>query len=250
MTNIDKMIIILSTQRGGSTMVCDDFAGTDKLGRPSEYFIKLIDIMNRGEKLNLEYINDFLFQKASTDNGVTSIKIMSNQLKSIDRLYKSVGVIPQDTELRYPYFYEIFQNSLFIKLTRKDKVSQAVSRIMARKTNIYHSVETLNGLDGMLGKVIQDQERDENFKFSFSEVQDTIKNIQQEEKNLNLFIKTHNINAVDINYEDIVDNRKYIYDISHRIDIEDIILLNRRLKKISGEKSLEWVKLYNQKTEL
>jgi LPS sulfotransferase NodH len=107
-------------------------------------------------------------------------------------------------------------------------------------------VETLKGLDGMLAKVIQGQERDENFEFSSNEIKDTIKNIQQEEKNLNLFIDNNKIDTININYEEIIDNREYIYNISNILNIEDIVLLKRRLKKISGEKSLEWVKLFNQ----
>ncbi len=37
-----QQLIIFSTQRSGSTMVCDDIAGTNLLGRPSEYLMKLL----------------------------------------------------------------------------------------------------------------------------------------------------------------------------------------------------------------
>ena len=38
-----RRIILLSTQRSGSTMVCDDLAGAEVFGRPSEYFIRVLE---------------------------------------------------------------------------------------------------------------------------------------------------------------------------------------------------------------
>ena len=39
-----KKLLILSTQRSGSTMICSDIASTEVLGHPNEYFIKPIEL--------------------------------------------------------------------------------------------------------------------------------------------------------------------------------------------------------------
>jgi len=38
-----KVLVILSTQRSGSTMVCDDISGTKILGTPTEYLQKFLN---------------------------------------------------------------------------------------------------------------------------------------------------------------------------------------------------------------
>ena len=75
-----KNIVILSTQRSGTTMVCDDFAGTGVLGLPTEYYHDLLSQQTEG--LNKELVNSYL-EKGKSPNGVRSVKIMANPLLAI-----------------------------------------------------------------------------------------------------------------------------------------------------------------------
>lgn len=120
-----KKIVILSTQRSGSTVVCDDVEGTGKLGRPSEYFIKVIDALEKGPE-DLESLIREAVGKGKTENGITSIKVMANQIFPIGRaLPKSKICNNKDNK---ECFYELFKDAVFARVIRQDKLAQAVSR--------------------------------------------------------------------------------------------------------------------------
>lgn len=49
-------------------MVCDDIAGTGELGRPSEYFIKVIDVTPKVSVEELEDLINEAVEKGKTGN--------------------------------------------------------------------------------------------------------------------------------------------------------------------------------------
>ncbi len=236
-----KKIVLFSTQRSGSTMVCDDLAGTNVLGRPSEYFIKLIE--TRNELNSDEKRNELLaiVERSSTPNGISAVKVMSNQIQPIGQILLNSGA----AEAKGPdfAFMNYFDGARFYRITRKDKVAQAVSRILAAETNVYHASDDSKGLEGMLGKLSKG--RDETgVEYSASRIKTEIEQIRKEEHHIDNFIKKFNIPYTEIVYEEVVNNRGYIYEIAEEFDIENIVLAERRLKKIGGGVGKDWISQY------
>ena len=128
-------VVICATQRSGSTMVCDDFISTGILGNPKEYFDSIVadyrakKILPSSDDLNI-------IKNASTSvNSVSAVKVMANQFSGIGNIYKDLGLVEGKGALG---FYEFYKDSIWIKLVRRDSVGQAISRYVAKETNIYH----------------------------------------------------------------------------------------------------------------
>lgn len=238
-----KQIIIFATQRSGSTMVCDDIAGTNKLGRPSEYFIKVINSIGIFDEENMKEKIITALKKGSTDNGISAVKIMSNQIRPIGKAMKEAGFC--DTEDNEECFFKYFANSVFCRVIRKDKVAQAVSRIMARQTKVYHSVTHTTGIEGMFGQAIQKKDRDESLlEYNYEEIYKEIENIEKEENLLDKFIDRFNINHKLIVYENVINDRSYVELLAKKLGYNHISLAERHLKKVSGNISYVWINRY------
>ena len=78
-------------------------------------------------------------RKASTGNGVSSIKVMANQLRPVNRRLSSLAPESQ-TNNQFGAFFRVFKDATWIKLTRRDIVTQEISRVMAVQTGIYQAV--------------------------------------------------------------------------------------------------------------
>lgn len=236
-----KKLIILSTQRSGSTMVCDDIAGVSKLGRPSEYFIKVIENIGKVDGDEMQTLILKALDQGKSKNEIVSIKIMSNQISPIGLALKQAN-ISQKSDNQEAY-YDYFKDSVFARVTRRDKVAQAVSRVMARQTNVYHTVDNASGMEGMLGNV--SKKRDESvLHYSFEEIKTEVQKIKAEEKFLDEFLERFQLEVQPIIYEEVVNDRTYVNNLALKLNITDIELADRRLKKISGSVADEWIELY------
>jgi len=234
-------IIVLSTQRSGSTMVCDDLAGTGLLGNPTEYFLKFMEI---NEPVNFKIEYEQICKKASTKNGCISFKIMSNQIDIIGKLIIDSAILkvpsPQTA------FWEFFHKMVFVRVIRKDKVAQAVSRVLAKATNIYHLVvKGDNSMNGLLKTQYSDKEREEeHLQYSERKISNEIKSINKEEYFLDQFITRFNIEVTNLFYEKIIEDRSYVKNIGNQLGLNKVNLATRRLKKISGVIAKNWIDTY------
>lgn len=239
--NKKKLMLILSTQRSGSTMVCDDIQGVDLLGSPSEYFIDTIEKYQRNESIEaikLSFMNAFSYGK--TKNGFCSIKIMSNQIIPLGKILNKIGLCKNNSPEEC--FYNYFKDSFILVLERKNKLSQAISRVLAQQRRIYHSIiedseKKLKGVGSFTYKDIDDS----GLNYSEIEIKKEIDKIASEESLLNNFLYKYNLEYKKIYYEDVVDDRSYVQDIANLIGTkESVELLPRRLKKISGDINEMW----------
>lgn len=240
-----KKIVILSTQRSGSTMVCDDFEGTGVLGRPSEYFIKAIDKFEPNHPEKSVALLKEVEEKGLGGNDITSVKIMSNQIQSIIKIILDSHLV---SEIRPDFaFQEYFKDAFFVRVNRRDKVAQAVSRLSAAKTGIYHTSEKSNDLQGMLGKLSNTGRDESDLIIDDFEIENEIANIEKEENYLTALCQKLGLKTTLINYEDCVKNQDYLNIIGKKINIDIIEKKPRRLKKISGSKSREIIENYKKK---
>ncbi len=245
-------IVILSIQRSGSTLVCDDFIGTNVMGKPTEHYIKLFET----EDLNLHTIRSYLSKNSKTPNGVQAVKIMANQLRKINDLYKHNGGRDFKRFLffknngPYDYLFNEYKDAKFIRIYRSDKVAQAVSMVFSGKTNIYHLVKN-NSLKDFVGKETQDKINiNVDFEYSKESIDYHLNFIKEQEECLNNFINTYQIKPIDIKYEDIIHDQNYLYHIAKRLGIKNVTPSERTLMKMAGKNSRIWIDRYKKEANL
>jgi len=125
-----RKIAFLSTERSGSSFLCDALDKTGQFGIPDEYFS--LKYMNTWAQLNNiqettldvnRYIQ-FLFAKTTSPNGVFSVKIHAYQHAQL----KKMGL----------EFFGIGFDHVY-KITRRDKISQAYSFAKADLSKAWQS---------------------------------------------------------------------------------------------------------------
>lgn len=180
---------ILTTPRSGSTYLCELLKNTKLAGYPAEH-IRLINSVlteNCGFE-NIRFLN-VLMQNKVTENKVFGTKFISHFLLDLQSIE--------------PRFDEIIKNqfSKYIYLIRQDKVSQAISTILAQRTKKWHIFthkERKEYEDNIQALEINDALLEEVFKLYHSLV--------NQEKRLEQLLEKYQIEPLVIKYEDFVKN--------------------------------------------
>ena len=273
----NKIVLIFSTQRSGSTMVCSDFAQTKILGNPSEYFTEKILPGSNFDNCSLSPKEikaeiDRILNKATTANGVTSIKVMSDYITEIAKALEAIGIKPKSSdspskqETRSPrehlkqlfvsFFNDLDVDDNFVafRVYRKDKLKQAVSRFVAAKTGLYHVWRNAEG------KLDNHYDRPENKatpfsldidrNYDYNKLSNIIDSIYREEKELDILFESFNIRPINIIYEEIVENTDYLKDIAKQTklikDLSVIGKIERKTVKTSSKINQELIQRFNR----
>lgn len=127
-----KKILICTTQRSGSTMVCDDMQRVG-LGRPDEHFYSW---GNPGER-DWAVAYDGLVRDA-TANGIQASKIMANKAQIVNGRFATFVEATQPGP--YKFLRTVYADAVWLWLRRGDKIAQAISLFLAEKSGVFHSV--------------------------------------------------------------------------------------------------------------
>lgn len=123
-----RAYFILSTQRSGSTLLCRDMASTQVMGTPDEHMIKMLS----GKDTDM----DALYSRCSDDKGNFGLKLMANYLD--EACMSLTEGVSSDFSAVIDLFSKKYDEVVVIYITRDDYFDQALSRIMAKKTNSWH----------------------------------------------------------------------------------------------------------------
>lgn len=278
---IGKIILIFSTQRSGSTMVTSDFAQTQILGNPSEYFTENILPASKFDNCSLsvaEIKNELknIFQKAKTSNGIISIKIMSDYIIEIAKAIETIKIDKESEENgeeiqannfqvqeRKAYLQKLFIdffNNLDIdsqftafRVYRKDKVKQAVSRFVAAKTGLYHVWKNDKG--ELKNHYDRPSENATPFSLNVEEAYDyhnitsIVDSIYQEERELDILFENFQILPINLIYENILKDTSYLEPIARKInlvnEINEIGKIQRKTVKTASPINKELIQKFN-----
>ena len=226
---------------------------TNNLGIPSEHYVDLIEKNYLGcfdpQILKDEFEN--VIKIASTSNGFSSIKIMANQIQPLGLILNLINAEPKYS--LNEAFIEAFKNSYFIRVYREDKIAQAVSRYLALKTQIFHSINRNEGFSIISPNFIINSSRDDSgVDYNFDEIKSHWNSIINEETFLNRFIDDFNLKVLNIKYEIVSENREYISHLYKFLNIHprDFEIAERRLLKISSQKSIKFIELFKNDMRL
>ena len=139
--------IICTSPRSGSTLLCKLLAATGVAGNPGSYFhepslsdwlgyFDLTPDPSAAERDVLAEIFRAAMAKGSLDTGMFGLRL---QRHSFDFFTEKLAVLHPEFSRDVPRLQAAFGRTLFVHLTRRDKVEQAVSFVKAEQTGLWHA---------------------------------------------------------------------------------------------------------------
>ncbi|WP_375452088.1 Stf0 family sulfotransferase [uncultured Devosia sp.] len=138
--------VICSTPRSGSTLLCEMLAATGVSGHPNSYF-RQQSIADWADGWGVERTNgtedaqfDRLYlaamlREANNDTGVFGLRLMWRSAADATRRLVRANGGPMDLAAQ---FLAAFSPTLYIHLSRLDKVAQAISLVRAEQSGLWH----------------------------------------------------------------------------------------------------------------
>lgn len=181
---------ILTTPRSGSTYFCELLDSTGIAGHPYEHLRLAAQELTRHCDFDYLRLLYNLMQYKTTSNGVFGTKLISHFLFEFLRAK--------------PDCQQIFDSiDKYILLVRRDKVAQAVSLVIAQKTEIWHIRNNNNiSYQSKLDHIDIDDSLLKNVeqKYNF---------INNQEARLRKILAKRKIDALEVVYEDIVEDANF-----------------------------------------
>ena len=179
---------ILTPPRSGSTYLCDLLASTNIAGHPSEHL--RLATQELSLHCNFDYLNLLgnVMQHRTTDNGVFGTKLISHFLFEL-----------QKAELDFKQIFQAVDR--FILLIRQDKLAQAISLVLAQKTEVWHIHH--NDKKASYQSILNEIEIDDEL---LDDVEQKVLFIKQQEERLRKVLARHNQEPLLVVYEDILDD--------------------------------------------
>ena len=139
--------VICTSPRSGSTLLCKLLAATGVAGNPDSYFhppsisgwLEDLGLARDPFAPDREMLEAFFrtaIAKGTLDTGIFGLRL---QRHSFDFFIKQLLVLYPGHSNCVERFQAAFGQSLFVHLTRCDKVAQAVSCVKARQTGLWHA---------------------------------------------------------------------------------------------------------------
>lgn len=247
MSDKNVSYIICATPRSGSTLLCDLLTDTDKAGCPNSFFSDdfftewankfnlSVDSWSGENEFDHSYL-DAVINKGKGNSSVFGMRLMCESVLSLSERLKSFY---PESKTDYYRFQSAFGNIKYIHLSREDKVAQAVSRLRAEQSGLWH--------------IHSDMTERERLKTGHSPVYDFNKLSafinQLEENDLawsNWFIQ-QGIEPLHISYEELSTNPHVtLKSILSYIGIEFNIgsSITPRTARMANEESNEWIARY------
>ncbi len=139
--------VICTSPRSGSTLLCKLLAATGVAGNPNSYFhgpsvsswiedLGLTHNPSASDRELLEVIFRKAIAKGTLNTGVFGLRL---QRHSFEFFIEQLGVLFPGQSKDAARFQAAFGRTLFVHLTRRDKVAQAVSYVKARQSGLWHA---------------------------------------------------------------------------------------------------------------
>jgi len=202
MTHPKKSYILCSTPRTGSTLLCSLLRNTNRAGVPESYF-RSQDVEARAHRWHIRQSNgsinfhDYLncvLEKGRTPNGVFAVRIMWETMNELLANLRGAGLSGSDLT--------VLKNSLgplqFVHLQRRDVVAQAVSRLRAEQTNIWH----------ITSKASPESKKPNNVFYDREALQRFVGESDAHNLSWNQWFESNGVNPLRIAYEDLDQNNQ------------------------------------------
>lgn len=239
--------IICTSPRSGSTLLCKLLTETGVAGKPESYFhcpsiaswqkeLNLPPQPSMPERDALAEIFQAAIAEGSQGTGMFGLRL---QRHSFDFFIQKMAILHEGFADDAQRFTAAFGRTLFIHLTRQDKVEQAVSYVKAQQTGLWHMAPDGTELERLSPP--QDPTYDGGkLKASFDEL------IAHDDAWQSWF-ETENIKPLRISYETLsIDPHQTLGDILEHLglDRQSTRGLKPGVAKLADATSQEWAKRF------
>ena len=198
--------IICGTPRSGSTLMCEMLAVTGVAGRPNSYY----------RQPSLEYwadiwgvahpngIDDPAFERAyhaamlregTNGTGIFGLRLMWSSVANASRRLNGIYGGPADITTR---FEQAFGKPLYVHLSRHDKVAQAISRLRAEQSGLWHLAAD--------GSVFEGTESPQPVAYDEARLAAFFTELKSDDAAWEAFFQTHKIEPLRLTYETMTDH--------------------------------------------
>ncbi len=203
------------------------------MGNPEEYFLSW-----NPSAPDTDWAKELaaVKERASTPNNVMAVKLMANQLRRLDQCL-STFVAPADGMI-FPHIMAAFPNATWVWITRRDRLDQAISHVIARSTGVYHTIKKTSGF------VPGSSMTETAYKTKELEVPYDFQSIMREWQTINManlawhrFFSRNKIDHMHLLYENIVSKSGrsgYLTSLSDRVGVTLTEIPERNLAKLSN----------------
>jgi LPS sulfotransferase NodH len=137
-----RCYLICAVARSGSNLLSDGLRDTSRAGRPNQFFLPSFEAHFRtkhgyGSEVNFaDYVRGIV-EKTATSNEVFGFKLMAWYLDAFLARLRETGEFsgPADSDLEM--LRAAFPRLRFLRITRRDKLRQAISKARAVQTGLW-----------------------------------------------------------------------------------------------------------------
>ncbi len=148
--------VICGTPRSGSTLLCEMLAATGVSGRPNSYFREQ-SIANWADRWGIDRTNGIdsvqfdrlyipaMLRAGNNETGVFGLRLMWGSAAEAIRRLSAVNGGPADLAAQFEI---ALGPTLYVHLSRADKVAQAISLMRAEQSGLWHLAADGSVLEG------------------------------------------------------------------------------------------------------
>jgi LPS sulfotransferase NodH len=240
--------IICTTPRSGSTLLCKLLASTGKAGHPDsfyhrpEFMCEWADewgLPDTGTLSKSDFNRAYLaaaMKAGDAGTGIFGLRLQQEYLgllsQTLDQIYPE---LPSDGDR----FQRAFGKTLYLYLTREDKVAQAVSLVKAEQSGLWH----LNADGTELERLAAPQE----LHYDFGRIHREVVALEQDDHAWGNWFKQQDIAPLRIRYEALAENPAgTLIQICEAFEVEppNVGNIEPAVAKLSDAKSLEWMRRF------
>jgi len=186
-----KTYVIASSRRTGGTMLCNMLRKTGGLGFPREYIQEKFTVLADQKRIKAGTVIVDAMKANQTPNGIFGISTHWSSLEKFKQF-----VFPSLNREEQTLVEDLYHNSSYIYLTRKNKIRQAISDWRAVNTGVFNI--QLNDKDAVKEKY------SEQISYNYKLIKRHLKNFIKEDEEWKKFFQRNNIVPIKISYEEMV----------------------------------------------
>lgn len=239
--------IICGTPRTGSTLLCNLLASTKRTGDPHSFYRRQ-DILEWAEEwglpghgtmsesdFNVAYLNAAITAgRGGTD--IFGLRLMRENLGELSAILDRIHPgLPSDKAR----FERAFGRVLYLHLSRQDKLAQAISRVKAEQTGLWHIASDGTELErvGPPGEP----------RYDFQRIRNEVRELEAFDTAWNVWFAQQDIIPLRIGYERLAaDPAATLIAICEALGVQapDAADVRPGVARLSDEMSLDWMRRY------
>lgn len=246
MNNFESYIIC-ATPRSGSTLLCDLFTEAGIAGRPHSFFLEetfsywadKLGVSTEGWKTQKKFNLAYLSAVKAWGANQTSIFGLRLMWESLNDLSARLGDFYPGYQNDSDRFETAFGKSLYIHLSREDKVFQAVSRYKAECSGLWHKYSD--------GAERQRVKQGKEPCYDFEAISKIVTTLEAHDSLWSTWFKEQGISPLRITYEDLSINPQAVLASALSalgLDCSVAEAIKPKSGKMADSKSQAWVERF------